>query len=779
MFDRANAATFDDLWLPLSRRSGRGVYFVRVCGWTDEARAAAQTFCGAARRRGAALEGPLPNPDGGQLKRLGDVLGADFRPEEGFIADALSKWTPRLRPEGRQAFARGLCREMESLRRSGKSESMLKNLYCKLMCWLYYSFERVTPLLGEDDPPRVLRAGAALSAHELVMLRLLNAMGADVMLLEPAGDAAYLRHDPESAHSQLLAPPGKPFPPDFSLKTLREEPVRRPEPAAPRVVPAPAPARVKPTPPPPRKVDPLKYFKAPVRTACTNAWMKEADYSQILTPPAQRGDDFRFFYNAFILEKGVRDQLGYLSGLHQFYRQLQDAGRRVVVVDGGLDMPKPEEIARIRRRGYRSPEEMAVDLAPNLPASASEELQRQMQRAFVEALMAAVGDEPNLSRLLVSAVYLLCWINRFQGPLFQGYKDGDIPCFIAMGGCGSAHEALFMRYLSRLPVDVLILAPDLNKPCALSDERLLELTGEESMSVDRFPRELTQVSTVAANAEADLNDMLYADSGLYRSRQLARAEALTLKSTSDEVFLLWNEELKYRSGFDSQGQTAVMPVLYAKLSGVPKGKPEPYWQRVRTLIGDDVQVVHQLPMLAPGAASGWQDVALKALRGGRLNREALRANRRYPFGIYREALQNHILDKLQLMLDRRLIKGTFENGTEYTVAATVLSLDKGLMRQLQSFDFTRRNPKLLCVNAGERGGSLEDAIMITFLNLVGFDIAMFVPTGYQVIEQYLNDNFPVEHQLGEYMYDLQVPDLTAPPQQKGFAWFNNLFGRGM
>ena len=127
------------------------------------------------------------------------------------------------------------------------------------------------------------------------------------------------------------------------------------------------------------------------------------------------------------------------------------------------------------------------------------------------------------------------------------------------------------------------------------------------------------------------------------------------------------------------------------------------------------------------------------------------------------------------MLDRRLIRGTFVNGTEYTVLATALGMGKELLRMLQAFDFTRKNPKVVCVDAKENGATLQDAIMLTLLNLVGFDVALFVPTGYQTIERFMDDNLPVEHQIGEYIYDLTTPDLDAIPEAKASSWFDRLF----
>ena len=38
----------------------------------------------------------------------------------------------------------------------------------------------------------------------------------------------------------------------------------------------------------------------------------------------------------------------------------------------------------------------------------------------------------------------------------------QIGCFIYLGGCRNENEALFVRMLARLPVDVLILNPNQN-----------------------------------------------------------------------------------------------------------------------------------------------------------------------------------------------------------------------------------------------------------------------------------------------------------------------------
>ena len=73
--------------------------------------------------------------------------------------------------------------------------------------------------------------------------------------------------------------------------------------------------------------------------------------------------------------------------------------------------------------------------------------------------------------------------------------------------------------------------------------------------------------------------------------------------------------------------------------------------------------------------------------------------------------------------------------------------------------------------------SLEDSIYAAFLNLLGFDVLFFIPTGYN-IEKYFNKKLMEEHQAGEYMYDLQVPDWERVPLTVHTSWRDKLFKRG-
>ena len=162
----------------------------------------------------------------------------------------------------------------------------------------------------------------------------------------------------------------------------------------------------------------------------------------------------------------------------------------------------------------------------------------------------------------------------------------------------------------------------------------------------------------------------------------------------------------------------------------------------------------------------------------KLQRNKIKNHPKYPYGLLREEMQEFMLDKLEFLIEQKLIKGIGENGTEYTVIAQVLNLPKDIIRLIQKFDFTKKNPKLIYINTGETMISLEDSILIAFLNLIGFDILFFVPTGYQSVEKYFTGNLMEEHQIGEYKYDMQVPDLNSISTNDTRPSWRRFFKRG-
>ena len=754
MFQLGRIEKLHDYFSACSRRREQAVFFYRVAGYSGEVAAFLTQYDQAARTNGVVIEGRIPNPDPKQLDYLAEMMGSDFQLDAGFLTQKLTRWLPRLTGVQREAVVTAMTATLQDLQAHGKNENMLRNAYIKYMCWLYYKFERILGRLGGDELPKILYDGT-VSSYELQLLVILARAGADVVLLERAGDAGYLRCDPTSQYAQLYQAPGlTPFPADFSLRQLREQ------------------GR--------QQAERQKLYGAPAGIApCTNAWMKTPDVKEILTAVRARGDDPKLFYNAFVVQYGVEDKLLFPSDMVAFYQQLKREGRKVCLENGRLPPPTPEEIAAVRRRNHQTAEQLAADLAANLQYPNNQQLQTLMRQAFLDVVLEedkAVGG--NLNRLLNKAVYLVAWMKRYQKDLFQNWQAPEVGVFILFGACSGDNEALFLRLLAKLPVDVLVLLPDLNAPCVLKDPALLDLHKEQSLPMTDFPVEPSQmrVRTAAYQAEREMDSILYQNTGLYRAKQHQKAEAVTLQTMYEEIGLLWDQELKYRPGFAAEGDTVTVPVLLEKICGIKDGPILPYWLEIKKLVTPETTLVTKLPWQTGLEANPMKPYATQFLRQGRLQREKIKQHKDYPYGILRPEIQDYLLDKLQVLLDEKLIAGTYQNGTEYTIVSTILGLPKDLLRRIQNFDFTKKNPKLIIISTTEETLSLEDSILVAFLNLVGFDILFFVPTGYQSIEKYFQKPFANEHQLGPYRYDLQVPDFRTL-HEGGKSSIRKLFGR--
>lgn len=754
MFQLGRIEKLHDYFSACSRRREQAVFFYRVAGYSGEVAAFLTQYDQAARTNGVVIEGRIPNPDPKQLDYLAEMMGSDFQLDAGFLTQKLTRWLPRLTGAQRETVVTAMTATLQDLQAHGKNENMLRNAYIKYMCWLYYKFERILGRLGGDELPKILYDGT-VSSYELQLLVILARAGADIVLLERAGDAGYLRCDPTSQYAQLYQAPGlTPFPADFSLRQLREQ------------------GR--------QQAERQKLYGAPAGIApCTNAWMKTPDVKEILTAVRARGDDPKLFYNAFVVQYGVEDKLLFPSDMVAFYQQLKREGRKVCLENGRLPPPTPEEIAAVRRRNHQTAEQLAADLAANLQYPNNQQLQTLMRQAFLDVVLEedkAVGG--NLNRLLNKAVYLVAWMKRYQKDLFQNWQAPEVGVFILFGACSGDNEALFLRLLAKLPVDVLVLLPDLNAPCVLKDPALLDLHKEHSLPMTDFPVEPSQmrVRTAAYQAEREMDSILYQNTGLYRARQHQKAEAVTLQTMYEEIGLLWDQELKYRPGFAAEGDTVTVPVLLEKICGIKDGPILPYWLEIKKLVTPETTLVTKLPWQTGLEANPMKPYATQFLRQGRLQREKIKQHKDYPYGILRPEIQDYLLDKLQVLLDEKLIAGTYQNGTEYTIVSTILGLPKDLLRRIQNFDFTKKNPKLIIISTTEETLSLEDSILVAFLNLVGFDILFFVPTGYQSIEKYFQKPFANEHQLGPYRYDLQVPDFRTL-HEGGKSSIRKLFGR--
>ena len=756
MLEHVKIRQLNDFFMKLGERSEKGVFFYRINGYNEQIGDFIQKYYETARSAGVIIEGRIPNPNEKNLLYYDEIMGRNFQLSKNFIATSLKKWLPRMNDYQRDMVSSGIYSTLENLKENGKNENVLKNVYIKFMCWLYYKFERIVSQLGNDTVPKILYEGD-VSNHELLLLRVLSIAGCDIVLLQYNGDENYLKYDDSSSFSDSLniSDMGS-FPQDFSLKKVRDE-----------IQNAVSCQRL--------------YGQKSAFKNFTNYWIQGKGLEDFKTSVQNRGNDDTLFYNCYCRITGVEDKLTYMNELYQFYLELKNSKRRLVVVNGEIPKPSMEEISQIKRSNYTRQDQMILDLSANIKYLANVELQRMMVTSFVDTILEeSKREKMSLNKLTNKAVYLLCWLKRYQEALFSGWKMPEIGCFIHMGGCAGNSEALFLKFLARLPVDVLILVPNLDSKCCLTDNLLFEKHYQDSLKVEKFPQDNAElrIGTAAYHAERELDNLMYRDSGIYRNKQYGRAISVNLQTMYEEIAILWKQEMKYRPNFSTIDDVVNMPVIFAKASGVKNSQLRQYWVGIKELITDQTLVIKNGPFIDSTEPNPIKAYATDLFKNGKIQRNKIKAHPSYQYGVLRDEMQEHILDKLQLLIDERIIKGTFENGTEYVIVSIILNLKKEVVRMIQKFDFTKVNPKVIYINTTENSISLEDSILMAFLNLLGFDILFFVPTGYQTVERFFNKKLMEEHQVGEYMYDLNIPDFHSLPSTTRSTWRDKLFKRG-
>lgn len=493
-------------------------------------------------------------------------------------------------------------------------------------------------------------------------------------------------------------------------------------------------------------------------------------------------DKDKIFLNCYVRINGVWDKLTYENELYQFYLSLKAMKRNVVVISELIPKPDVDEIAKIRRGNYRDVFQLVKGLELNINFTENLIVSEFLINSFEETVYGEadrLGTGANINKILNKAVYLLCFINRYQTQFFKNFSYDNIPCFIYMGGCNDENEAMFMHFLARTPIDVLILCPNRAERCRLEDNILYDINYEEQLAIDKFPIQNSwlHIGTAAYHAERELDTLMYNDDTIFRDKQYDKARTVSLQTMDREIKILWETEIKYRPGFSTVDGSVNIPVIFSKFSGVKDGNVREYMIMLKKLMTPETVVVDKVPNILSTDANPIKEYATEFFKNGRLHRDKIKKSRAYRYGFLRDEMQDYILDKLEFLIAQKYIKGTFENGTEYTIVSVALNLPKEVTRLLQAFDFTKKNPKLLYINTSDELISLEDTIYLTFLHLLGFDVALFVPTGYNM-EKYFNLKLMEEHQLGDYIYDIQIPDWESIPLSLHTSWRDRLFRHG-
>lgn len=765
MYNIITTTLLDDLFTAYSKRTNKGAYLLRSFSYGKDIEGFLQKLIVNRSKYNVLFIDKFNNPDEQQLDYYESVLGLEFSNTRQFYENAFAKWLTRLNPAQKNTLIDSLEETFNMLLKSGKTESILKNIYVKFMCWFYYKLESILSSLGNDNFPKIIYTGN-ISYHELLLVHLLAESGCDIFLLINDIES-YKKADGNHSLSHIFEDSNKlPFPNDFSAHYILNKLAKNNTAAQQN-----SPSNQQANKPNQSQISGSSKITLPpnIPNVNTNAWLYTTVESSknlaatpleilnaFLMPEGERGDG-NTIYNLFIRINGIWDRTTSVKDLFSWQKKLSQNGRNIIEINK-IDIPSMQETQNIPRFNITSKEDIVAGIYPVLQKTSVPRLNNIIYKAFYDVIMN--DDEDKLNRLNNKAIYLAVWFNRFAGRLYANYKDdNNMPVFIYFGGAKSNFECIFLKFLSHILCDVLILCPSENDKCMLEDGKLFSVSYDEFLNIHELPKtpDDAVIGTVAYHAEQDLTNVLYDNSGLYRQRQYKHADTLKLQTMLEEINILWHETGTYRPGFETMDNTVLLPVIAAKINGIKNGNKKQYWENIKKKLGDDTVLIKSVPYIKNINTTNFK--AHELIRNGKILVDVIKSSPKYKYKILRNETQEHIFNKIQLLLDSKIIKGTFTQGMEYRILNVLLDLNKDIIRLIQKFDFTKYIPKVVVLAFSENSCSIDDAILLAFLHFAGFDIAIYTPTGYQVVETYYNEPLFVDYQAGEYDYDMKEEDI--------------------
>ncbi|MGB3367682.1 MAG: YceG family protein [Acidaminobacteraceae bacterium] len=417
-----------------------------------------------------------------------------------------------------------------------------------------------------------------------------------------------------------------------------------------------------------------------------------------------------------------------------------------------------------------------------------ENLRNRSSLAIKEVLKIAFHglDSIPTSKVKNLVIKLIGWLSDHSSTLVNGYSfDKSHNPKIMFYGDIKSHEALYLIFLHYCGMDVIYInsfQDDVFE--ALDPDELITSvhTLDKVHPLEEFPTSEVMIlqQTTAYEASEEISRIVHNDQdGVYKPWQFEsyKTMPLTLRTTYDEVFILWDEQARIRTGFKVEKNTIYIPNMFVKISGTQELINE-YWNIVSKATSSKLtQFYTKLPFTNIDFSNNEIYAVDTAFENHlTLSFEKLKKHNLYKYSHLSSELQLLIYDKLCMLLDTDILINRNDNDLRLKVVLTVLSLNPELLKLIQSFDFPANIPKLVVYDSDETTFSQADSITMAFLYTLGFDICVLTPTGYNNFEMFIDDKYYSVFKLPNKQFNLELADLKRHSGAKGRGFWASIFG---
>ncbi|MBE6050916.1 MAG: hypothetical protein E7214_09780 [Clostridium sp.] len=743
MFNTIFIKENQDYFLPLNKRNSSGVYFYRFIGFDSATLSFLQKYLKETKSNGYYFESTIANPSENDVKFYNFRANPNFSFSLPYIKDTTKRILDFLPSNKIDLLSEAIFNVLTTLNNKGANINIIKNASIKFTCWLS-TYRSILKNIGENTPPKILYEGN-ITKYEVYFLTILAKAGCDIVYINFEGEDSFAKYD-DSFSKVIYGEKKEKLPTHFSnvdLNLIKEE------------------------------NNLINELNDNSNNTILNSWLSEDFLENIFKPNNIRAIStakLSKIHTMFIECVGIDDESLYNNRLYSLKRNLDKSNKPYILFDNLIENPSMNEVSEIERFNFSNREELIKGLLLVINNIIDDFFKPFFLRAFSEALNKE--KDLNLPKLYNLGIKLICWGKRITSSLT--YKNEVIPLVIYYGEC-KPNELIFIDMLSSLPIDILYFCPKKDTKMLSKAEPIIL---DNTMDIKAFPKTefKVKVATTAYSAERELDSILYNDTGLYREQQYSKATSVTLKTTYEEISILWDKEAKYRPSFKTDEGKVYIPNIFAKINGIKNGDLNKYIKDIKKLLIKDTLVFQKFPFISRQSMLSWESIQ-KFSNGNTLSFEKLRNSREYKYSYLNEDTQRLIFDKIQELINLNWLKNTTDFNIYYVLLNTLLNLDKETLMLLQQFDFTKSIPKIIVINTDENMPDITDCIYLLFLNLVGFDILVFTPTGYRNIEKYIKEDVFENHIIGEYMFNVNMPHLYTNSREKNSSgFFSRLFG---
>lgn len=648
----------------------------------------------------------LRNPDNTKVQEISSLIGTNVNYDLNKIGNHIYKVVSPPCLNLKDVAVR-LSKCIDILKSLGKSQNAINNIYFRFLCWMHFDF---IDLLKGKYSYNIVYSGN-LDINVLMMLYIIRGIGLSVCILS---NSAFDTELLTSLGVVTYDGTGESISDNLNLS---------------------------------QELDNFTSLPRANYIIGTNTWLKGDTISEIFTPYNQRvsdlGSDGIVTKSALIMVEGVEDKTSYLSNLYNYYLECRYS---VSIINTDFGSISPNDITDLRQK-----------------------FSSQDFNKYILNLFSSLSIEKNVSDILVLEVsklisgkknkeYLLLEIFHILSSLIRGYNcSGRYYLYFMQTKEITEVQSYIFYLLSCIMFDVVIFNPS-KIVSSVDIKYLYTMHYNDTLTVNEFPitPQSVVIETVAYRAESDLTDLLYDGSaGIYRDNQFNATRVVYLKPMYEEIDILWNEDVSLRQGFSVSEGVVTIPTIFAEIKGA---KSESSWCKhlfELTKNQDNVLYNKETSLFVQQDSNIFSG---EVIRNKSIDIALLKSHKFYPYSYLSLNTQNYMISKLNELLNSGVLKGVYTHGIENIILKVFVSLNSNekLVRMIQNFDFTKVSPKVCYTWMSRDKIPLEDVILLHYLNMLGFDILVLVPTSYNVFDNFLDKRIYTEYVNGSALEPFTV-----------------------